>query len=398
MNKYIFCLFFIFYLCSLPVVVLAKPFSGYCLDNYSPEVEKKEKSKAVLERRNPRIDFSHRGKPFHMEAAGTNGLTIYTDKGEPVSIAPTNYSDFGGIREITLSKSDWVWISGVEKNYVVKIDREGVEPKFSLPIEISGLRVSQCSYFTELLLGDCSAAKGFYSPVLDSFFFTGYRPNVFGDSPIETVEVENGLPKEVFPAIWSGSVIESNKLGGLIYNGYSQGVFFYDGKKTYPLSGYIYQKDTHLIGDSFDAQETLIGNRYFLSSGYRMRLAKKEFIYEVLPGPRVVPLSTKNIDMGTTLFEIFIVPGIDQVMAISNVGIYIYENNKFSKIISAKNPTQISHNYNTVWQNPDGSIVFGVIESGIEVAKSFILYRASQKEDCGYPDESEKYLEYIYHD
>jgi hypothetical protein len=237
-----------------PLGTFAQSLDSYCLtkpsNSKAPEFKAIDHSKEPA----PQVTFAVKGQTFRAipDPKSNHRIKLIDAQNNQVDEVWAHQPEAGGFNELILGKNGWLWIDGMMKDYIVRIDLNQSPPKFGGLQNLPELYNERHSYLWRWFEG-YSYGYGKYSRNLDRVFVTGYPLSIlgvpiFGWPSKKSYEIVDGKTKLLPEVLWRATLYDPISyhhgklmyedfpgLGGVLFRSASGDALFYDGEKVTSL-------------------------------------------------------------------------------------------------------------------------------------------------------------------
>ena len=360
---------------------LANPLAAYCLSKIGPKRPPTATRSGYEEP--ARVAFQVKGEPFQVVASRDRLLLTRGDDPTPLAEVEAQQGEFRHIYNLVLGRDGWLWINGIEVDYMAPLNLQQLPPTLGSPVALPELTIEPCASLWRFLwyyMNGCSRPEGRYSPTLNRAFVTGHRITLLGWPSLVSFEIVAGeakrLPAKFYDARF---VADVPQLNGSLLRGHAGEALFYDGVLMTPLLTDFPDRPTDDTAAEWIVV-TVSSGRAFLRNP--RLLGRQPFLMELKAGPILTPISLPD-EPDNSWLDLLVFPDDPRLWGVSRHSIMVQINNSWETVVTVPAPSFIS-GPTSIGQALDAAIVF-TVRKGIEMSSDYFLVRASPGTPCDAP-------------
>lgn len=327
---------------------VASPLNSYCISKIKPKqsqsgIQNNSKNQVLQTLEQP-ITISKDSEKFIIEKGG-KGIELKRQKDNKTIVQLDFLQKDEWISYAYLTKDNWLFIHADYNNYMTNLNLDIAELKFKRPSKLPEVYQNKCSRFDKWLFGGCPVSLLNYSPTLDRVFLSGYHPTSSAQEWV-TMEIVAGKAKILSsPKTINSFRADLPKFKGVIFEGSSKEVLFYNGSTVTELpvdfpKRWFWSKnpDWRIEGLSditYNLSTDTPNGRIFIGSLYTAITPK--FLFELKTGTSLTPIPlpeelVRENNIGLSLAKL---PNDPRLWAIMGNNILAEINGKLKTVITA---------------------------------------------------------------
>jgi hypothetical protein len=288
-------------------------------------------------------------------------------------------NEFSVIKSLILTKNRWVWVDGLEIDYMVELNTSSTLPTFGAPIAFPKIFSKPCSMFSDFF-GSCLRAQGIYSKTLGRAFVEGHRVNFFGFSEPVSFEMMQGTVKPL-PKPLQGArfVADVPQLKGALFRGVSDEALFYDGLKvTTLIKGSSAQwwldnsRPNWYVINIDSVRRTFLTNIVYLGTN--------NFFMELKPELILVPIAVPG-ELNESWLSFYSHIQDSRLWVVTRDRVVTEVKDSLHTVLKVEKPSFID-GPKGIGQAPDGTLAFTVKNPKTKSSTQYFIIKASPTTHC----------------